>query len=74
MEEARVLARLVRIDALDRKGAAPGELLAELRGLLREAETWTREQRCETNSNATNDNGEVVERLRTALARDIIGM
>jgi hypothetical protein len=69
MEEARVLARLDRIDALDRKGAPPGELLAELRGLLREAETWTSEQR-----QATNDNGEVVERLRTALARDIIGM
>jgi hypothetical protein len=32
MEEARVLARLDRIDALDREGAAPGELLAELRG------------------------------------------
>ena len=45
MEEARVLARLDRIDALDREGAAPGELLAELRGLLREAEEWTREQR-----------------------------
>ena len=38
-----VLARLDRIGALDRSGAAPGELLAELRGLLREAEAWTRE-------------------------------
>lgn len=69
MEEARVLARLDRIDALDRQGAAPGELLAELRGLLREAETWTHEQR-----QATNGNEEVVERLRTALVRDIIGL
>jgi len=68
MEEARVLARLDRIDALDREGAAPGELLAELRGLLREAETWTREQR-----QTTNGNEEVIGRLRTALARDIIG-
>ena len=68
MEEARVLARLDRIDALDREGAAPGELLAELRGLLREAEAWTREHR-----QATNGNEEVVERLRTALQRDIIG-
>jgi hypothetical protein len=68
MEEARVLARLDRIDALDREGAAPGELLAELRGLLREAESWTREQRQHTG------NEEVVERLRTALVRDIIGM
>ena len=65
MEEARVLARLDRIDALDREGAAPGELLAELRGLLREAETWTRERR------TTNGNEEVVERLRTALVRDM---
>jgi hypothetical protein len=69
MEEARVLARLDRIDALDREGAAPSELLAELRGLLREAESWTREQR-----QSTNGNEEVVERLRTALVRDIIGM
>ncbi len=69
MEEAHVLARLDRIDALDRQGAAPGELLAELRGLLREAETWTRER-----GRAATDNKEVVGRLRTALARDIIGM
>jgi hypothetical protein len=68
MEEARVLARLDRIDALDREGAAPGELLAELRGLLREAESWTREQR------QRKGNEEVVERLRTALVRDMIGM
>ena len=67
MEEARVLARLDRIDALDREGAPPGELLAELRGLLREAETWSREPR-----RATDGNEEVVERLRTALAGDII--
>ena len=74
MEEARVLARLDRIDALDREGAPPGELLAELRGLLREAEEWTREQRSAAETNATNGNEEVVERLRTALVRDIIGM
>ena len=74
MEEARVLARLDRIDALDREGAPPGELLAELRGLLREAESWTREHRKAGESQATNGNEEVVERLRTALGRDIIGM
>ena len=72
MEEARVLARLDRIDALDREGATPGELLAELRGLLREAEAWTRERRTETDK-ATNGSEEVIGRLRTALARDIIG-
>ena len=69
MDEARVLARLDRIDALDRDGAAPGEVLAELRRLLREAEELAREKRP-----ATNGTEEVVERLRTALARDIIGM
>jgi hypothetical protein len=47
----------------------PGELLAELRGLLREAEELAREQREEKRSGE-----EVVERLRTTLARDIIGM
>ena len=69
MDEARVLARLDRIDALDREGAAPGELLAELRGLLREAEELAREQAARDERDE-----EVVERLRTALARDIIGM
>jgi hypothetical protein len=69
MDEARVLARLDRIDALDRDGARPGELLEELRGLLREAETLARERKL-----TTTDEKEVVERLRTALARDIIGM
>jgi hypothetical protein len=43
MEEARrVLARLERIAALDRERTPPGELLAELRALLSEAEAWTR--------------------------------
>ena len=69
MDEAHVLARLDRIDALDRDGVAPGELLAELRGLLREAEELAREKRA-----TPNGTEEVVERLRTALARDIIGM
>ena len=69
MDESHVLARLDRIDALDRSGAAPGELLAELRGLLREAEALAREP----NEQASGTE-EVVGRLRTALARDIIGM
>ena len=43
MDEARaVLDRLSRIEALDRDAAPAGELLDELRGLLREAETWLR--------------------------------
>jgi hypothetical protein len=46
MEEARaVMARLERIDALERARADPAVLLAELRELVREAETWARRER-----------------------------
>jgi hypothetical protein len=46
MDEARaVLARLERIEALDRSGAAPALLLAELRALAREAGEWARAER-----------------------------
>jgi hypothetical protein len=46
MEEARrVLARLERIETLDRDRALPGVLLGELRALLDEAEAWTRVER-----------------------------
>jgi hypothetical protein len=57
MDEARVLARLDRIDALDRTRAEPGKLLAELRGLLRDAEDYARGRVA-----ATGDGEEVVER------------
>jgi hypothetical protein len=41
MDEARaVLARLDRIEALEREGATPGVLLEELRGLVQAAEVW----------------------------------
>ena len=43
MDEARaVLARLDRIEALEREGASPGVLLEELRGLVQAAEAWAR--------------------------------
>ena len=46
MEEARrVLARLERIDALQREHALPADLLAEVRALLHEAEAWARAER-----------------------------
>jgi len=41
-EAARELERLERIDALGRGRARPGELLGELRALVREAEAWAR--------------------------------
>ena len=41
MDEARaVLARLDRIEELEREGAPPGVLLKELRGLVHAAEAW----------------------------------
>jgi hypothetical protein len=43
MDEARaVMHRLDRIEALEREGAHPQTLLAELRALVYEAETWVR--------------------------------
>jgi hypothetical protein len=46
MEEARaVLARLERIEALDRSAADSTLVLAELRELVREVEAWTRRER-----------------------------
>jgi hypothetical protein len=46
MEEARaVLARLERIEALEREGAGVKPLLAELRELVREATDWAERER-----------------------------
>jgi hypothetical protein len=43
MDEARaVLARLDRIEELEREGAPPGALLEELRGLVQAAEAWAK--------------------------------
>ena len=60
MDDTRVLARLGRIATLDRDGAASGELLAELRGLISDAEECARER------TAAVDGEEVVRRVGTA--------
>jgi hypothetical protein len=45
MEEARaVLARLERIETLDRAQAEPSVLLGELRELVREVEIWAKRE------------------------------
>jgi hypothetical protein len=63
MEEAHdVLARLARIEALERVGASPAELLGELRELVREAE---RRARREADAGALA----AAARCRDALAR-----
>jgi hypothetical protein len=66
VEEARkVIERLERIEALDRATADPAELLAEVRGLLHDAEAWVRVEGGDTGAAA-------VARLRSALERDAV--
>jgi len=68
MEEARsVLDRLDRIDTMRRANAGPAELLAELRALLQEAESWAKVEGGEAGERA-------VARLRESLARDMIAV
>jgi hypothetical protein len=65
MDEARaVLARLDRIEALEREGAPPGVLLEELRGLVQEAEAWARLEGGEREQ-------EAVERCASALGATV---
>ena len=66
MEEARrVLERLARIEELEREQVPAGQLLDELRELVREAEAWARAER--------QGDGAVraVERCRSALAEHV---
>jgi hypothetical protein len=44
-EAETVLARLERIEELERGGSPPRELLQELRALVQEAEAWARRER-----------------------------
>jgi hypothetical protein len=63
MEEARaVLARLERIEALDRAGTPAEVLLAELRALVSEAEAWVRVE-----PGSTKAAEGAVERLKAAV-------
>jgi hypothetical protein len=65
VDEARaVIHRLDRIDALEREGAHPTTLLAELRELMREAEAWARLEGDERAQRA-------VERCEEAMASDM---
>jgi hypothetical protein len=66
MEDSRaVLERLARIEALDRDGAPPSDVLDELRALLTEAEVWSRREGGDAGARAVAD-------LRACLARDMI--
>ena len=66
MDEAEtVTRRLDRIEALDREGAHPQTLLAELRALVREAEAWAR---AEGDPRAID----AAERMKEAMTREIV--
>jgi hypothetical protein len=67
MDEARaVTERLNRIEVLEREGAQPQALLAELRELVREAEAWVRAEGEPEQAVA------VVERCKDALEQRIL--
>ena len=53
--------RLKRIEALEREGAGPKQLLAEVRELLREGEAWL-----ETERDGTDVAADALERCRQA--------
>jgi hypothetical protein len=62
MDEARaVMHRLGRIEALEREGAGPKQLLAEVRELLREGEAWL-----DTERDGTERAADALERCREA--------
>jgi hypothetical protein len=62
MDEARaVIQRLTRIEALEREGAPPRAVLAEVRELLREGEAWLESER-----NGTELAADALERCRVA--------
>ena len=62
MDEARaVIQRLERIEALEREGARPEQLLAEVRELLREGEAWI-----EAEGDGTDRAFETLKRCRLA--------
>jgi hypothetical protein len=53
--------RLERIEALEREGAGPKQLLAEVRELLREGEAWL-----DTERRGTEQAADALERCREA--------
>ena len=68
MDEARaVLRRLSRIEALEREGAGPRSLLAEVHALLEEAEAWVAVER-----GAAEAAEAALERCREALAEPVL--
>jgi hypothetical protein len=70
MDEARaVLHRLGRIEALEREGAPPRSLIAEVHALLDEAEAWVASER-----GGADDAEAALERCRDALAAPVAAL
>jgi hypothetical protein len=66
MNEAdAVLRRLERIEALDREGAHPKTVLAELRALVCEAEAWVRVE-------GDGRSVEAIDAMKEAMAHEIV--
>jgi hypothetical protein len=66
MNEAdAVLRRLERIEALDREGAHPKTVLAELRALVCEAEAWVRVE-------GDGRSAEAVDAMKEAMVHEIV--
>jgi hypothetical protein len=61
--------RLDRIEALEREGACPKQLLAEVRELLREGEAWL-----ETERDGTELAADALDRCRTAYNAEVAPM
>jgi hypothetical protein len=67
MDEARaVLARLERIEALEREDAPPAALLPELQALVREAEAWARREQDPAASTAAAACADALEQAAAA--------
>jgi hypothetical protein len=70
MDEARaVMHRLERIEALEREGAPPELVLAEVRELLREGEEWVKAER-----QGTDRAEEALERCRLAHEVEVVSV
>jgi hypothetical protein len=70
MDEARaIMRRLSRIEALEREGAPPRSLLAEVHALLEEAELWIASER-----GGADDAAVALERCRDALAAPAVSL
>lgn len=70
MDESRaVLERLERIEALDRAGAEPVEIVGELRALVEEAVAWSRVEGGDVGEMAVDELCKAVENAEDRILR-----